>query len=115
MIEADEEGYLQKRFAAKDHLKTIVDLTNGSTLKIKTFDMKVMTGAKPKGVLVDELHVMSSLSYASKVMGQIRGGLAVRDGQLADHHHDPVGRAALGLLQGRPDAGARDPRRARHG
>jgi phage terminase large subunit-like protein len=78
MIEADEEGYLRKRFAPKDHLKTIVDLTNGSELKIKTFDMKVMTGAKPKGVVVDEQHVMSSLSYASRVMGQIRGGLAVR-------------------------------------
>ncbi len=79
MIAADEEGYLQKRFVAKDHLKTIVDLTNESTLKIKTFAMNVMTGTKPKGVLVDELHVMSSLSYASKVMRQIRGGLAVRD------------------------------------
>jgi phage terminase large subunit-like protein len=79
MIEADDERYLQKRFVAKDHIKTIVDLTNGSELKIKTFDMKVMTGAKPKGVVVDEQHVMSSLSYASRVMGQIRGGLAVRD------------------------------------
>ncbi|MGE0178975.1 MAG: terminase large subunit [Sphingomonas sp.] len=78
MIEADDEGYLKKRFSAKDHIKTIVDLTNGSTLKIKTFDMRVMTGAKPKAVLVDELHIMSTLSYASKVMRQIRGGLAVR-------------------------------------
>lgn len=84
MIEADKvehggEGYLPSRFDVKDHLKTIVDLTNGSTLKIKTFDMRVMTGAKPKGVLVDELHVMSSLSYASRVIGQIRGGLMQKD------------------------------------
>jgi phage terminase large subunit-like protein len=80
MIEADKaenggEDYLNRRFDVKDHLKTIVDLTNGSTLKIKTFDMRVMTGAKPKGVLIDELHVMSSLSYAARVIGQIRGGL----------------------------------------
>lgn len=78
MIEADEEGYLQKRFQVRDHVKTIEDRLNGSVLKIKTFDMKVMTGAKPTGVLVDELHVMSSMSYASRVIGQIRGGLLPR-------------------------------------
>jgi phage terminase large subunit-like protein len=78
MIEADPEGYLQKRFKVQEHLKTIRDLTTKSTLKIKTFDMKVMTGAKPKGVLLDELHIMSSYSYASRVIGQIRGGLMVR-------------------------------------
>ncbi len=78
MIEGDPESYLQKRFAVKDHLKTIIDRTNGAMLKIKTFDMKVMTGAKPTGVLVDELHVMSAMSYASRVIGQIRGGLLPR-------------------------------------
>jgi phage terminase large subunit-like protein len=75
MIEADQEGYLQKRFLPRDHIKTIEDLVTKSTLKVKTFDMKVMTGAKPKGVLLDELHIMSSMSYASRVIGQIRGGL----------------------------------------
>lgn len=78
MIEADDEGYLQKRFQVQEHLKTIRDRRNGSFLKIKTFDMKVMTGAKPTGVLVDELHTMSSVSYASRVVGQIRGGLDPR-------------------------------------
>lgn len=75
MIDADPEGYLQKRFQVQEHLKTIVDRRNGAKLKIKTFDMKVMTGSKPAGVLVDELHIMSSLSYAGRVIGQIRGGL----------------------------------------
>ncbi len=75
MIEADEEGYLQKRFLVRDHVKTIEDRLNGSELKIKTFDMKVMTGVKPVIVLVDELHIMSAYSYASRVVGQIRGGL----------------------------------------
>lgn len=78
MIAADPEGYLQKRFRPHDHVKTIEDLVNGSVLKVKTFDMKVMTGAKPTGVLVDELHVMSGFSYASRVIGQIRGGLLAR-------------------------------------
>lgn len=78
MIDADEEGFLKKRFLPRDHIKTIVDLTNQSELRIKTFDMKVMVGSKPKGVLVDEEHVLSSFSYASRVMGQIRGGLIQR-------------------------------------
>ena len=37
--------------------------------------MRVITGAKPVMVIVDELHVMSAFSYASNVIGQIRGGL----------------------------------------
>jgi phage terminase large subunit-like protein len=34
-----------------------------------------MTGSKPVIVLIDELHVMSAYSYASRVVGQIRGGM----------------------------------------
>ena len=75
MIEADPEGYLQKRFRPRDHLKKIEDRVTGAFLKIKTFDMKVMTGTKPVGILIDELHIMSLYSYASRVMGQMRGGL----------------------------------------
>lgn len=75
MIEADPENYLQKRFHVKYHLKEIVDRRNKSFLNVKTFDMKVMTGSKAAGVLVDELHLMSSISYASRVIGQIRGGI----------------------------------------
>lgn len=74
MIDADPEGYLQKRFQIQEHLKTVIDRLTKAKLKIKTFDMKVMTGSKPVFVLLDELHVMSSLSYASRVVGQIRGG-----------------------------------------
>lgn len=73
MIEADE--YLRKRFKIKEHIKTILDLTNKASLKIKTFDMKVMTGAKPAGVLIDEVHILSAFSFAARVFGQIRGGL----------------------------------------
>ncbi|PJN96652.1 terminase [Amaricoccus sp. HAR-UPW-R2A-40] len=83
MIEADPDGYLQKRFDPKEHLKTINDLLNGSKLRIKTFDMRVLTGSKPVGILIDELHIMSLSSYASRVVGQMRGGLlANREGFL---------------------------------
>lgn len=75
MIESDEEGYLQNRFLVKDHQKTIVDRSTKARLKIKSFDNKVMTGSKPVGVLIDELHELGKFSFASKVMAQIRGGI----------------------------------------
>lgn len=73
MIEADE--YLTKRFHIAYHTKTITDRRNKAKLKVKTFDMKVVTGSKPAFVLLDELHLMSTMSAASRIIGQIRGGL----------------------------------------
>lgn len=73
MIDADPEGYLPKRFLVRDHVKTIEDRLNGSELKIKTFDMKVATGSKPIFVLLDEIHLMAMISYATRVFGQIEG------------------------------------------
>lgn len=75
MIEADPEGFLQKRFHVQNHIKQITDRRTKATLKIKTFDMQVMTGAKPSGVLIDELHLMGQMSFAARVIGQIRGGV----------------------------------------
>lgn len=75
MIDCDADGYLQKRFLVQEHIKTIFDRRTKARLKVKTFDLKVMTGAKPAGVLVDELHLMSNMSFASRVIGQIRGGI----------------------------------------
>lgn len=74
MIEADE--YLTKRFQVQHHVKTIVERANRKAkLKVKTFDMKVMTGGKPVFVLLDELHLMSAINGAERIIGQIRGGL----------------------------------------
>lgn len=70
-----EDPYLEKRYHIADHLKKITDRRNKSTLKIKTFDMKVMTGAKPVFVLLDELHMMAGINGAGRVIGQIRGGM----------------------------------------
>lgn len=75
MIEADEEGFLQKRFQVQEHIKTIKDRVTGAKLKVKTFDTKVMTGSKPAFVLLDELHLMGSMNGAGRIIGQIRGGL----------------------------------------
>lgn len=73
MIDADP--YLKKRFHVADHRKAIYDRVLKATLKIKTFDMKVATGSKPVMVLIDELHLMGSISYAARVIGQLRGGM----------------------------------------
>jgi len=73
MVKADT--WLSKRFHLREHLKTIEDRTNGAKLRIRSFDNKVMTGAKPVGVLVDELHELGKIGYAAKVMTQIEGGI----------------------------------------
>lgn len=75
MIDADPEGYLQRRFHVQDHLKQIRCRVHKAKLKIKTFDMKVMTGAKPVLAIIDELHIMAASAHAARVIGQIRGGL----------------------------------------
>lgn len=78
MIQADPVGYLPERFQVQEHLKTIRDRVTDAKLQIKTFDMKVMTGAIPSFVLLDELHVMSTMSGADNVLTQIRGGFLPR-------------------------------------
>jgi phage terminase large subunit-like protein len=75
MIEADEEGFLKKRFHTKDHQKTIIDRRNKASLKIKSFDTKVVTGGNSIGILVDELHEISNSHSASNVILQLRGGM----------------------------------------
>jgi phage terminase large subunit-like protein len=72
MIEADEE--LTKRFHVRDHIKTIKDRLNGAKLKIKTFHLNILTGPKPAGVMLDELHLLGKDPNASKVIRQLRGG-----------------------------------------
>lgn len=73
MIRAD--GVLRDRFLIKDHVKTIVDQKTESTLKVQTFDESVATGVIPKGMIVDEIHILGKKHYASRVMGQLWGGL----------------------------------------
>lgn len=73
MINADP--WLKKRFQTREHIKTIEDRTNGAKLRIRSFDTKVMTGSKPVGVLIDELHELGKVNGARKVMTQIDGGI----------------------------------------
>jgi phage terminase large subunit-like protein len=73
MIEDDEE--LSKRFHIRDHIKVIKDRLTKAELQIKTFGLDALTGPKPTGVLVDELHLLGKSAHTTKVMRQIRGGL----------------------------------------
>lgn len=75
MASLDDDGFLQKRLHVQDHLKCITDRKTRAHLKIKTFDTSVLTGVKPAGVLIDELHEIARNAKASRIIGQIRGGL----------------------------------------
>lgn len=71
MIDAD--AGLKKILHPRDHLKRIDHRRSGAALKITTFDPAVATGGKFAGWLLDEAHLLGSVRYASRVIGQLRG------------------------------------------
>lgn len=75
MILLDDEGYLQKRFHIRDHLKTIEDRKTRATLKIKTFDSSIVTGSVPAAALIDEVHLLGKDAQAEAIIGQLTGGM----------------------------------------
>ena len=76
MIEADPDGFLQKRFHVQGgNIKTIRDRTTNARLMVRTFGMDVLTGVKPIFALIDEIHILGSVPYAADVIRQIRGGM----------------------------------------
>src|ERR1700757_2396908 len=75
MVERDPDGFLQKRMHIQEHLRKITDRRTKATLEIKAFDTSVLTGVKPAGVLIDELHEIARNPAAERIIGQLRGGL----------------------------------------
>jgi phage terminase large subunit-like protein len=73
MIELSPD--LKRRFRTRDHEKTIEDLVNHSEMKVKTFDLNILTGSILIFVLLDELHLLGKNAHTTKVLRQIRGGL----------------------------------------
>jgi phage terminase large subunit-like protein len=59
----------------RDHRKEIIWRPTESFLRVKSFDPKTVTGGKPAGVLLDEIHVIAEQHNADRVIGQLRGGL----------------------------------------
>lgn len=79
----DESPELKRRFRPRDHIKTIEDLLNKSEMKVKTFDLNILTGSILIFVLLDELHLLGRNIHTTKVLRQIRGGLEkTPEGQL---------------------------------
>lgn len=66
---------LQRRFSDTAHNKTILDRVTKSELKVKTFDLTVLTGSILIFALLDELHLLGRNQHTAKVLRQIRGGL----------------------------------------
>lgn len=71
----DLSNDLKRRFRPRDHLKIIEDLMNGTCLRVKTFDVNILTGTILIMAMVDELHLLGRNAHTTKVMRQIRGGL----------------------------------------
>lgn len=66
---------LEAKCHVREHIKTIVHRETRAELEIITFDPAVVTGQKPAGVMIDELHVVSGMSKASSALRQLRGGM----------------------------------------
>jgi len=75
MVDKDPDAFLRKRLHVQEHLRKITDRRTKATLEIKAFDTTVLTGVKPTGVLLDELHEIAKVSAAERIIGQLRGGL----------------------------------------
>lgn len=72
MIEIDP--VLSAKFLVQHHIKKITYRPTGAFLKVKSFSPTVVTGSKPSGVLIDEIHVIGEMNNADRVIGQLRGG-----------------------------------------
>ena len=66
---------LSKKLYVRDHLKTIIHRETKAELQIMTFDPAVLTGQKPVGVLIDEVHVIAKMAKAASAIRQLRGGM----------------------------------------
>jgi len=71
----DLDEVLSRTLHVRDHLKTVVHRVTKAELQVMTFDPAVLTGQKPVGVLIDEVHVIAKMSKAASAIRQLRGGM----------------------------------------
>ncbi|GAF72566.1 unnamed protein product, partial [marine sediment metagenome] len=71
----NQDPELRDLLDVQEHLKTIKHLRSGAKLHIRTFDMKVVTGSRTAGVLIDELHLLGAMKDGARVIQQLRGGM----------------------------------------
>lgn len=67
--------YLRRRCHVQMAHKKITDRRTGCFVKVKSFSPDVLTGSKPAGTLLDEIHVIADKPNADRVIGQLRGGM----------------------------------------
>ena len=99
MIEADD--FLAERFHIAFHTKSITDRRSKARLKIKTFDMKVVTGSKPSFVLLGR--AAPDVDHQRRRQGDRpdQGRHAAQSRGCAGDDHDTVRHAAGWRLQER--------------
>ena len=66
---------LAAKLHPREHLKRIEHRRSGAALEIMSFDPAVITGQKPAGILIDELHVCAKMNKAASALRQLRGGM----------------------------------------
>jgi phage terminase large subunit-like protein len=66
---------LEKKLHVREHLKTVVHRETKAELEVMSFDPAVVTGKKPVGILIDELHVIAKMAKAASALRQLRGGM----------------------------------------
>lgn len=71
----DLDPVLGAKLHVRDHLKRIEHRQSGAVLEIMSFDPAVLTGQKPAGILIDELHVCAKMTKAGSALRQLRGGM----------------------------------------
>lgn len=71
----DLDDVLRAKLHPREHLKRIEHRGSGAVLEIMSFDPAVLTGQKPAGILIDELHVCAKLAKAASALRQLRGGM----------------------------------------
>lgn len=83
MIEEDDraqreldgkKGLLKHLFKVQRHLKKITHRETGASLRIKTFDQKIVVGGKTVGILLDEFWELAKHPKAANIIGQLSGG-----------------------------------------
>lgn len=71
----DLDDVLTAKLHAREHLKRIEHRRTGAALEIMSFDPAVLTGQKPAGMLIDELHECAKMNKAASALRQLRGGM----------------------------------------
>lgn len=78
MVRLDDK--LDAIFKVQDSLKEITRRKTNTTLAVKTFGTKILTGEIPLLTIIDELHELGKVNGAARVMQQIRGGGITQQG-----------------------------------